>query len=103
MFAKVLIIGELALELLHESTEIANPFAHRSHMDMIAGDAEAPKRNAMLTSRISKPRAALGSVEPAFQQEIAVVASVSRVINVARKDVSVGRCGVEVPPRYEMS
>jgi hypothetical protein len=53
MLAKVVVVGKLTLELLHESTEIAILFAHCSPVDMIAGDAEVQKRNAMFADCIS--------------------------------------------------
>ena len=90
MFAEVVVISKLALQLLHELAEIARMLAHSGHMNVIAGDAEIQKRNAMFMNCVSKASAILDSIEPAFQQELSVVASVSQVINVAGDDVAVG-------------
>ena len=52
---------------------------------------------------VSKPSTVLDSIEPAFQQEFAVVASVSPMINKAGQNIYRLDRGIGEPPQYEIT
>jgi len=57
---------------------------------MVAGNAEIEESDPVSVNSISQARVIFNSIDPAAQQEVMIVASVSQMIDVTRLNVTVG-------------